>query len=116
MPNARRKNQPGNDKTEDDAPPKKERKPGPARQTLLDAARGKETVLRFDTAQIAKGAAYGWWGARRRAQLTDQVAIKLDTKAMTVTIGPRTDAPEIEPSDPVSEAENAEASDDQTSS
>lgn len=70
-------------------PERKGRKPGPARQTLLDAAEGKETVLRFDTAELAKGAAYGWWGSRRRAGLTERVAISLNTTEKTVTIGPR---------------------------
>ncbi len=68
---------------------KRGRKPGPARQTLLDAVDGKETVLSFGSPDLAKGSAYGWWGARRRAGLTEKVSISLDTKAMTVTIGPR---------------------------
>ena len=37
----------------------KGRKPSPARQTLLDAANGKDTVLTFESAELAKSSAYG---------------------------------------------------------
>jgi hypothetical protein len=66
-----------------------ERKPSESRQFLLEAADGKSTVLEFETTKEAKSAAYLWWGNRRRAGLSDKVAVSLDTKAMTVTIGPR---------------------------
>ena len=77
---------------EETKPEPKGRQPSPARQTLLDADDGKETVQTFETPALAKSSAYGWWGARRRAGLTDKVAISLDTKAMTVTIGPRVES------------------------
>jgi hypothetical protein len=110
------KKSPDETQTTEVQPEKKGRKPGPARQTLLDAADGKETVLRFDTPELAKGAAYGWWGSRRRAGLTEKVAISLNTTEKTVTIGPR--APDTrdnvspsaeEPNDTESKAESVEA-------
>ena len=69
---------------------KRGRKPGPARQTLLDAVDGKETVLTFTSPDLAKGSAYGWWGAPCRAGITEKVSVSLDMKAMTVTVYRRT--------------------------
>lgn len=65
------------------------RKASESRQTLLDAADGKQVVLSFDTGEAAKAAAYLWWANRRRASLTGRVAVSLDATAKTVTIGPR---------------------------